>query len=391
MKQQWQLREQHTGQTYPIRANNPLTIGRSPNSKVVIVEDDVSRHHAQVVLDPYGLSVQDLNSANGTFVNEQRIGAAHPLQLNDMVRIGSQTYIVEMGSAQDGPDRILLIGGAVAVLILFVVIMYGGNDSGPSAWENTPPVRLTAGAQGIKEDAQAKLDQALTAAVFIIAPTVKQESARGYNLGSGSVVHAEGYILTNAHVVGLYAGSESKMTYHPYQYVDIFMNSAGPSNRPTYEYVAETIEYDAELDLALLKIVADKDGQKLSNSKLNLATIPLGHPDQLRPGDPLTIVGFPSAGRLADDPNPVGSVTVTTGSVAGFTDRPGEGVANPWIKTDAVVGHGNSGGMALNQQYELIGVPTQINSDFFESSGAAQIGYVHSIEVAKQILGRIPK
>ena len=75
----------------------------------------------------------------------------------------------------------------------------------------------------------------------------------------------------------------------------------------------------------------------------------LGDSDSVEIGDSLQILGYPGIGGE--------TITFTEGAVSGFTsDRSVEGRA--WIKTDATIAGGNSGGMAANALGELIGVPT---------------------------------
>lgn len=69
-----------------------ITIGRGPNNDVVIQDDRVSRAHLQIVINDNGIcSVVDLNSANGTFVNGERIAGEVQLQPNDTIQIGHTT------------------------------------------------------------------------------------------------------------------------------------------------------------------------------------------------------------------------------------------------------------------------------------------------------------
>jgi hypothetical protein len=64
-----------------------LTIGRSPHSDLFLDDVTVSRHHARVLRDEGGFSVEDLNSLNGTYVNRKRI-ERHRLTDGDELQIG---------------------------------------------------------------------------------------------------------------------------------------------------------------------------------------------------------------------------------------------------------------------------------------------------------------
>lgn len=80
------------------------TIGRRKDNDIVISDEAASRQHAQIYLDTKtnSVTVRDLGSKNGTFVNRRRLGKKHDLKLNpnDVVRIGS--YELELDSRVDG-------------------------------------------------------------------------------------------------------------------------------------------------------------------------------------------------------------------------------------------------------------------------------------------------
>jgi ABC transport system ATP-binding/permease protein len=68
-----------------------LRIGRSPDNDIVVLDHDVSRHHAELRGTAGAYRIVDLASANGTFVNGQR-GTDVPLSEGDVVRIGSASF-----------------------------------------------------------------------------------------------------------------------------------------------------------------------------------------------------------------------------------------------------------------------------------------------------------
>ncbi len=67
----------------------PFTIGRAAPSEVVLARSDVSRTHCRVAPEGDGLAVADLNSTNGTFLNDRRISQPTPLKPGDRLRVGS--------------------------------------------------------------------------------------------------------------------------------------------------------------------------------------------------------------------------------------------------------------------------------------------------------------
>ncbi len=96
-------------------------------------------------------------------------------------------------------------------------------------------------------------------------------------------------------------------------------------------------------------IISTTDGKAVKN--LNLPFVPLGDSDKLELGDVVSIFGYPGIGGE--------TVTFTSGSVAGFTSESGVQGNRAWIKTDAVIAGGNSGGTAVDDDGKLVGIPTQ--------------------------------
>lgn len=70
----------------------PLTIGRSGESGLVIRDDYTSTHHARLMLWTDGWVIQDLDSTNGTFLNGTRVSLPTPVPLNVTVRIGTTSF-----------------------------------------------------------------------------------------------------------------------------------------------------------------------------------------------------------------------------------------------------------------------------------------------------------
>lgn len=70
--------------------STPLTIGRSPTSDMVLTEETVSWHHAHLWVEGDQVWVRDLNSRNGTYINDERIRAAQPVEATQTLRIGRE-------------------------------------------------------------------------------------------------------------------------------------------------------------------------------------------------------------------------------------------------------------------------------------------------------------
>ena len=151
--------------------------------------------------------------------------------------------------------------------------------------------------------------------------------------GSGVIISADGYIVTNNHVVD---GADELM---------VTLNDSK-------EYSARIIGADKTTDLALIKIDAK-----------NLPAIQIANSDNVKVGEWVLAVG-----------NPLGfNNTVTAGIVSAKARQMGEGVSS-MIQTDAAINQGNSGGALVNVHGELIG----INAMIYSQTGS-YIGYGFAI------------
>jgi serine protease DegQ len=173
-------------------------------------------------------------------------------------------------------------------------------------------------------------------------PTKRPE--RG--LGSGVIVNADGYVLTNNHVI---QGAEE-------------INVALYDGRVT---TARIIGTDAETDLAVLKIDAS-----------DLPGISIADKNPLNVGDVVLAIGNPfGIGR-----------TVTMGIVSALGRQLKKSIYEDFIQTDAAINQGNSGGALVNAYGELVG----INSDVFSPSGGnIGIGFAIPVATAKSVLEQI--
>jgi S1-C subfamily serine protease len=169
------------------------------------------------------------------------------------------------------------------------------------------------------------------------------------SLGSGFVIHPDGYIITNDHVVR--RAKEITVTT--------------PDNS---QYTARVISSDSRFDLAVLK-VDPPDGAKLPH-------LPLGRSDDLMVGETVIAIG-----------NPLGyASTLTTGviSALGRTMEFSGGVKyTDIVQTDAPINPGNSGGPLLNIHGELIGINTAIRAD------AQNIGFAIPVDALARELSAL--
>lgn len=179
--------------------------------------------------------------------------------------------------------------------------------------------------------------------------------------GSGSIISSNGNILTNYHVIANSITSNSAIIAG--------MNNMNPEDEPNVYYKCTIIKIDETNDLALLKITHTKDGEEIPSNS-NFTPVTIGNSDKLKLGDEIVILGYPGIGRF--------TITLTKGSISGWIN---DGtIYKGWIKTDAEINKGNSGGLAINKENELIGVPTAIFSD---KLSLGKIGLIRPIEKVK--------
>ncbi|HKZ84885.1 MAG TPA: protein kinase [Anaerolineae bacterium] len=235
-----------------------------------------------------------------------------------------------------------LIAGAaiIAIAALGIGVLLGGRSGAPAppspqAVESTAtPASAAAGAL--------QLPIQSTVQIWVLQKA-GDEFQYAWS-GSGSIVTPDGLILTNAHVVlpdkvyGTVDGLEIWLT---------FQEDAAPE--PTF--LAQTVVADPDLDLAVVKIISDLDGNPVDPDTLNLPAVELGDSDELSMGAEVFILGYPGIGGE--------NITLTNGRVAGFTNAPGV-KGRAFVKTDATIAGGNSGGLAADASGRLIGIPTQL-------------------------------
>jgi S1-C subfamily serine protease len=177
--------------------------------------------------------------------------------------------------------------------------------------------------------------------------------------GSGSILDAQGHILTNYHVV---RGANK-----------IYADELEVTLSNNHKYKAQVIDSDPDNDLAMIKIDAPRE---------SLTTIPLGDSKGLRVGQKVLAIG-----------NPFGfDRTLTTGIVSGLarpirSEMTGKLIEGA-IQTDAAINPGNSGGPLLNSRGQMIGINTMILSP---SGGSVGIGFAVPVDTAKRIVSDILK
>jgi serine protease Do len=185
------------------------------------------------------------------------------------------------------------------------------------------------------------------------------------------VLTEKGHILTNFHVVG---NLETGQLFNREGVIYIAVSPSDLKGAPEVRYIAELVQSDLKQDLALLRIRALQDNGSLPTN-LGLTTLPVGDSDTVNIGNEISIIGFPGLGG--------DTVTFTKGSVAGFLSAEG------WIKTDAEINSGNSGGAAINSAGELVGIPSAAVTSGMsaaETEVPGKIGLVRPVNLAKPLI-----
>ena len=177
----------------------------------------------------------------------------------------------------------------------------------------------------------------------------RQPEMKQQGLGSGVVVSADGYILTNNHVI---EGADE---------VKVGLDAGGKR-----ELVAEVVGRDPKTDLAVLKIDA-KD----------LTPITIADSDALEVGDTVLAIG-----------NPFGIGQTVTSGIVSATGRGGLGIEEyeDFIQTDAAINPGNSGGALVDAEGRLVGINTAIYS---RTGGFMGLGFAIPSNLARAVMEQL--
>ena len=158
--------------------------------------------------------------------------------------------------------------------------------------------------------------------------------------GSAVVVRADGVVVTNAHVIFDTKTGEL--------YDEIFLSLSADGSTQPKRYRLKTMVTNKDDDLALLRV---ESGAALNSPSKRpvFPAIEIGDSKNIGLLDDIVIIGYPEKGGS--------SPTVNRGTIEG------KDALGKWIKTDARLIHGNSGGAAVSLDGKLIGIPTKVVAD----------------------------
>ena len=175
----------------------------------------------------------------------------------------------------------------------------------------------------------------------------------GQSLGSGFIISADGYVVTNNHVVNP-PGQRAEL-----EEVTVTLPDGN-------EYEAEVVGTDPQSDLAVLKI----------SRREAFPFVTFGDSREARVGDWVIAIG-----------NPFGlGGTVTSGIVSSVLRSAGGGAYDRYLQTDASINRGNSGGPLFDMQGNVIGINNAIISP---TGGSVGIGFAIPAETAEPIVDKL--
>ncbi|MSR23010.1 MAG: serine protease [Gemmatimonadetes bacterium] len=173
--------------------------------------------------------------------------------------------------------------------------------------------------------------------------------------GSGTLTEPTGQIYTNRHVV---EGGED----YEIQILDDL------NDVPVPVYLARLVGYSSDVDFAILQIDRDVDGRAINAEGLSLPSLSVSEPDVQR-GDRVFVFGYPGIGE--------GYLALTDGAVTTIRNGTVNDQRMPvWYQTDAEISPGTSGGLAVNSNSEMVGIPTQVLT---ENTTGGRLGAILSI------------
>jgi len=217
--------------------------------------------------------------------------------------------------------------------------------------------------------------RAFESTVMVVVADLVEGRLKARGGGSGVIVGGEGSILTNYHVI-----HDKNGRLH-----DVFVigRFSAPDKAPQLMCAGRPSRSKLlrEQDLALIKCDMDLDGRTWSPTSSGVwATLPEARASDVKIGQRLWVLGYPDVGG--------GGLTLSVGEVEGWTGEDGA-QGKDFIKTDASITHGNSGGPVIDDQGRLVGIASAFRTRITANGGlieTAQIGLVRPLQAASNLL-----
>ncbi len=344
-----------SGYRYPISENEEdgLSIGRTPDNDVILSDPGVSRHHAYIRVRGQEAWLYDRNSANGVWLNSERIDAPRLMKHGDVIQVGS-TQLRMMYAPPEPPPAspttpaapvrkkssatpYVVLGALLGLLGLASVglaVLTGFTRTSTPTLASSPYVRYA---------------DAIRATVFVLTPVGDTPDGRA---GTGVILTEKGRILTAYSVV------INPVTGRPYNRSNQVMVGVRPAKGGQTGnlvwYLAHVVRADRQRDMAVLQIYALRDGSPLPNS-FHLRAISLGDSDALRPDDPVSVISFPAGGEGVG-PSLGKALALGEGRAVAFLPDTAIQAERGWIVTDIALSQSNIGAPALDGEGRLVGL-----------------------------------
>lgn len=177
--------------------------------------------------------------------------------------------------------------------------------------------------------------------------------------GSGVIISSDGYIITSYHVVE----GASRIT------INIYSSEDSP---PKPRYQASIIESNPNLDISILKITRTSTGSSVSSSSLKSSLTPIRGYTNIELDDSVRVIGYSLIGR--------GTILNTRGDIDGVNNQPVGGRKGRVYLTDAVLGMGGSGGLVVNCDGVMVGIPAEISGSIGQLAVILPISTICSID-----------
>ena len=231
----------------------------------------------------------------------------------------------------------------------------------------------------ISQEVRVQVRQAIASIGLLSVRNTSDASPAPRPRGSSVIVRSDGVVVTNQHVI------TNPRTGRVYDELFLTLSSDGDMLPSAARYRMKLLLTNRDFDLALLRVVGDADGNPIPRS-FTFPTIAFGDSRRIRLLEDLFIIGFPEGGGS--------TVTVNRGVVEG------KDILANWIKTDARVIRGNSGGAAVSGEGQLIGIPTKVvadeqpvdtNGDGFpdDSKRYGAVGFLRPSHLVKEMVAQL--
>jgi putative serine protease PepD len=400
------------GREVPIAVGGVI-VGRGQGDVRLPGDTHVSTRHARVWLSGGSVWVEDIGSTNGTYVGGASVHGPRPLADGESLTVGHTLLRVVGAASADvhgSPTVAVPVAGTpaglpgtaarsrwrspwVAVAAVLVVLATGagvayaalhGESSAPTSAEHSSGGSSTPASGRRHHQRRSASISDLVRRLERSTVLIETQHVDGRSfIGSGTIIRKDGIILTNAHVGDPTAeglGIQYDEAWTEAANRKIVVATIVTPDQPAQErYRAKLLASDGYLDVAVLQVTSTLDGTPVDPATLDLPAATMGDSNDLASGDHLNVLGYPGEGGGFDR-----IINYSNGRVSGFRPDSTLHTLRAWVKTDAPIAHGNSGGLAADDRGELIGMPTRVDTD---TGGPGPVqGRIRAIDTVKPVI-----